>query len=183
MSTASFPDHFALFGLPRSFRVDRRQLDERYRALQRTVHPDRFVNAGDGERRLAAQQATRINEGYQTLKDPLLRGRYLLELAGIDHHDEHRTTRDTHFLMEQMELREALAGVRAAPDRFAALGDIQQRLVAEFDRLTASVAELLDREDAGSRSEAGTVLMKMQFYRRLQEEAVELEVSFEDELA
>jgi molecular chaperone HscB len=183
MATASLPDHFALFGLPRSFRVDRQRLDERYRELQRTVHPDRFVNAGDTERRLAVQQATRINQGYQTLKDPLSRGRYLLELAGIDHNDEHRTTRDTGFLMEQMELREALAGVRTAPDRYAVLADLQQRIAGDFDRLATSVGGLLEQGDADSLAEAGSVLMKMQFYRRLQEEAVELEVAFEDELA
>ena len=66
--------YFQLFGLPRSFEIDAAQLDSRYRELQRIVHPDRYVNAGDQERRLAMQQATRINEGYQTLKDPLSAG-------------------------------------------------------------------------------------------------------------
>jgi molecular chaperone HscB len=183
MSTESFPDHFELFGLPRSFRIDRQALDARYRELQRSVHPDRFVNAGDTERRISAQQATRINEGYQTLKDPLRRGRYLLELAGIDHNDEHRTTRDTRFLMEQMELREDLSGVRNASDRFSALGEIQQRITSELESLTGEVAELLDRADADALAAAGEVLMKMQFFRRLQDEAVELEVMLEDELA
>ncbi len=82
-------------------------LDSRYRELQRTVHPDRFASAGEAERRLSMQQATTINEGYQTLKDPLKRGRYLLELSGYNLGDEPHTTRDTAFLMQQMELREA----------------------------------------------------------------------------
>ena len=72
--------HFERFGLPQSFDVDRELLDTRYRESQRAVHPDRFVNATDQERRLSMQRATDINEGYQTLKDPLKRGRYLLEL-------------------------------------------------------------------------------------------------------
>ena len=74
--------HFELFGLPLSFDVDMGQLDSRYRELQRTVHPDRFANASDQERRISMQQATQINEGYQVLKDSLRRGRYLLELCG-----------------------------------------------------------------------------------------------------
>jgi molecular chaperone HscB len=183
MATESFPTHFELFGLPQSFRVDRQRLDERYRDLQRAVHPDRYVNASDAERRLSAQQATRINEGYQTLKDPLLRGRYLLELAGIDHNDEHRTTRDARFLMEQMELREALSEVRAAPDQMAALGEIQQRILAELTSLTGEIESLLDNSGPENLAAAGELLMKMQFYRRLQDEAVELEVMLEDELA
>ncbi|WP_367266918.1 hypothetical protein [Propionivibrio sp.] len=44
-------DHFALLGLPRAFRLDTTLLDARYRALQAEVHPDRFANAGDAERR------------------------------------------------------------------------------------------------------------------------------------
>jgi len=182
MAELSPPGYFELFGLPQSYVVDRALLDSRYRELQRSMHPDRFVNAGDLERRLAAQQATRINQAYQTLKDPLLRGRYLLELAGIDHHDEHRTTRDARFLMEQMELREALEEVRGAADAFAALGAIMDRIGSELDDLVAEVAGLLERNDPDSLVAAGAALMKMQFYRRLQEEAVELEMQLEDEL-
>jgi molecular chaperone HscB len=183
MAVETSPSHFDLFGLPRSFSVDRHLLDARFRELQRTAHPDRFVNAADSERRLSAQQAIRINEAYRTLKDPLLRGRYLLELAGIDQDDEHRTTRDARFLMEQMELREALSEVRSAPNAFAALEGILERIDAELDNLTAVVAGLLERGAADDLAAAGEALMKMQFYRRLQDEAVELEVELEDELA
>lgn len=183
MAEENSPSHFDLFGLPRSFGVDRQLLDSRFRELQRTAHPDRFVNAPDTERRLSAQQAIRINEAYQVLKDPLLRGRYLLELAGIDHNDEHRTTRDARFLMEQMELREALSDVRSAPNAFAALEEILGRIESELGDLTAEVAALLECRDAASLASAGEALMKMQFYRRLQDEAVELEVELEDELA
>ncbi len=183
MAAESSSSHFELFGLPRSFSVDRQLLDARFRELQRTVHPDRFVNATDTERRLSVQQATRINEGYQTLKDPLLRGRYLLELTGIDHNDYHRTPRDARFLMEQMELREALSRVRDAPNVFAALEEILARIGTELDNLTGEVAGLLEHDDAVSLAGAGEALMKMQFYRRLQDEAVELEVELEDELA
>ena len=43
---------FALFGLSERFALDRGELDERWRALQAQVHPDRFVDRG------AAAQAT-----------------------------------------------------------------------------------------------------------------------------
>jgi molecular chaperone HscB len=183
MVAESSPSHFELFGLPRSFSVDRQLLDTRFRELQRMVHPDRFVSASDTERRVSAQQATRINEGYQVLKDPLLRGRYLLELAGISHDDEHRTTRDARFLMEQMELREALSEVRDAGDPFAALQESIGRIDTKLDNLVDEVAGLLEQADEESLAGAGEALMKMQFYRRLQDEAVEMEVELEDRLA
>jgi molecular chaperone HscB len=172
--------YFELFALPQSFRVDLELLDARYRDLQRTVHPDRFVNATDQERRLSMQQATRINEGYRILRDPLKRGRYLLELRGYSFDDEHHTTSDAAFLMEQMELREALAEVRGADDPFSILAGIMDRIAADFDDLTGELQARLDNVDeAGA---AADTLVKMQFFRRLNEEAQELEAALEDEL-
>lgn len=173
--------HFGLFGLPQSFTVDLAQLDSRYRELQRAVHPDRFVNASDQERRLSMQQATRINEGYQVLKDPLRRGRYLLELSGYTFNDEHHTTSDAAFLMEQMELRETLGEVRAAADPFAALGSVIDRVTNDFDGLAGELQALLEADETDHDAVADT-LMKMQFFRRLDEEAQELEAALEDEL-
>ena len=39
-------DDFQLFGVPRRFAQDRAVLDERWRALQGEVHPDRFAAEG-----------------------------------------------------------------------------------------------------------------------------------------
>ena len=175
--------HFERFGLPQSFDVDRDLLDERYRESQRAVHPDRFVNASDQERRLSMQEATNINEGYQTLKDPLKRGRYLLELDNRGFDEEHHTTRDTAFLMEQMELREALGTVRDAGDAFAELGAIMDRIGDDIDRLTSDLQQQFSLGDPASLDQAADSLTKMQFFRKLQDEAMELEVTLEDELA
>ena len=46
-------NHFELFGLPVAFYIDAQKLEERYRELQRTLHPDRYANAGERERRLS----------------------------------------------------------------------------------------------------------------------------------
>ncbi len=173
--------HFEIFNLPQSFDVDAGVLDSGFRELQRTVHPDRFVNATALERRISMQQATRINEAYQTLKDPLLRGRYLLELDGRVFNDEHHTTSDVEFLMEQMELREALGEVRNADDVFAELGRIMDRISGDIDALTARLQQQFQNGDPDSLDKAADLLTKMQFFRRLQEEALELEIVLEDD--
>jgi len=175
--------HFDRFGLLQAFDVDLELLDRNYRELQRSVHPDRFVNASDRERRLSMQQATLINEGYQVLKDPLQRGRYLLQLDGREFDDERNTTSDTAFLMEQMELREALADVRGSEDSFQALGQIMDRIAADIDRLVGELQKQFSKADADSLDGAADSLTKMQFFRRLQEEAGEIEADLEDELA
>ena len=173
-------NYFELFGLPPSFDLDRQQLDTRYRELQRQVHPDRFATASDQERRLSMQHATRINEGYRLLKDPLARARYLLELAGHGFNDEQATHQDPVFLMEQMELREALEEVRGSTDPFQALGDIMDRIGDRVDGLTD---ELTQAFAAGAVEHAGEVeqlIQRMQFFRKLEQEAEALEADLED---
>jgi len=178
--------HFELFGLPPAFAVDMAQLDSRYRELQRTVHPDRFANAGDQERRISMQLATQINAGYKILKDPLRRGRYLLELDGYRFNDGQHTNKDVEFLMEQMELRESLSEVREADDAFAALGKVMDRIATDNDRLNAVLFKQFAASDPGDDKCSGCIaetLTKMQFFHKLQEEAMELEVTLEDEIS
>ena len=66
-------NHFELFHLPPQFALDMHALDAAYREVQNRVHPDKFINASGAEKRVAMQWATRANEAYQTLKNPLKR--------------------------------------------------------------------------------------------------------------
>jgi len=177
--------HFELFGLPLTFDVDMTQLDSHYRELQRAAHPDRFANASDQERRISMQQATQINEGYQILKDPLRRGRYLLELGGYRFDDGPHTNNDVEFLMEQMELRESLGEVREADDVFAALGKVMDHIAGDNERLVSILRRQFAAGDPcgdGCSECIAETLTKMQFFNKLQEEAMELEVTLEDEI-
>ncbi|MGB8600480.1 MAG: Fe-S protein assembly co-chaperone HscB, partial [Burkholderiales bacterium] len=101
-------NYFDLFGLEKKFSVPQEVLDRAYRDIQSQIHPDKFSHAGEAEKRLSMQWATRANEAYQTLKKPLARARYLLQLHGVDTQEETNTAMPTGFLMEQMEWREAV---------------------------------------------------------------------------
>ena len=166
-------NYFELFGLPVSFDLDIQQLSEHYRDLQRTVHPDKFANASDRERRLAVEKAAQINEAFQTLKSPMNRARYMLELRGVDFDSERDTHLDPMFLMEQIELREALVEVKSADDPVMALSksmdDIRQRHKAMIDEL----AQLLENEN--SIQEGKHAVQKLQFLNKLQQEAEAIE--------
>lgn len=121
-------NYFELFDLDASFDIDEGQLRERFRALQRVLHPDRYAAAPDSERRWSMQAASFVNEAYQTLSRPLPRAQYLLELQGISMKDDTDTQMAPEFLMEQMELREALDEVAGNCDPQLALDGIAQRL-------------------------------------------------------
>jgi molecular chaperone HscB len=130
-------NHFALFNLPTSFELDRAQLDSAYREVQSTVHPDKFVQAGDAEKRVAMQWATQANEAYQTLKDPLKRAAYLCHLNGVDLQTESNTSMPASFLMQQMEWREAFDDARHGHD-MAAMMQLEKEVRAVLKVQTAS---------------------------------------------
>ena len=134
---------FELFGLPQQFALDRAQLDELWKALQREAHPDRFAAEGAAAQRVAMQWSVRINEAYQRLKDPLKRGAYLCELRGQSVNAESNTAMPPAFLMQQMEWRETLEDT----DDADALESLADDVAAERKRVQQSLGHLLDAVD------------------------------------
>lgn len=156
--------HFDLFGLPATYAIDRERLDAAYRELQSAVHPDRFAARPDAEQRLAMQRATQVNEAYQTLKHPVNRGVYLLQLQGVDALDARDTQMAPAFLMQQMEWREAIDDARAARDP-ASLDALTAELRAEHRRIEAALAGLLD--DAKDVDGARETVRQLRFMDKL----------------
>jgi molecular chaperone HscB len=76
-------DYFAYLGVPRRLRIDAADLERRFRSLSRQFHPDFFYNASPAERRASLERASYLNDAYRTLKQPVARVAYLLELEGF----------------------------------------------------------------------------------------------------
>ena len=130
-------DHFQRLGLGAEFALDPAELDRRYFALQRRLHPDRFVAKTARERAISQSQAASLNEAYETLKDPLERAQYLLRRQGVEiDPGDGATIKDPALLMEAMEMREALAEARDT----AAVAALAARAEAEAKRTLAAVS-------------------------------------------
>ncbi len=168
-------DYFELFGIKPGFDIDTDVLMHRYRDLQKVLHPDKYVNASDQERRMAMQQAAQVNSGYQTLKDPLARARYLLTLGGIDDAQEQTTIRDLDFLEEQMELRETLAEIRTDADPQGSIFRFLAALNAKEKAYIAQLGEVFASGDDAVQATAVGLVHRFQFVRRLQQEAEAIE--------
>ncbi len=159
-------NHFALFQMTPAFAIDAAQLDAAYRELQARVHPDKFASATDAEKRVAMQWATRANEAYQTLKNPLKRASYLCELNGVDLGIESNTAMPPAFLMQQMEWREALDDARQAKD-LGALESLDAELRAARKRQLDDIAALID---GGNFQQAGERVRQLMFVEKFGEE-------------
>jgi len=157
-------NHFELFGLAPAFAVEADALERSYREIQSKVHPDRFAHAGDAERRASLQWTTRVNEAYRTLKDPVQRAKHLLELHGVDVAFETNTAMPAEFLMEQMELREALENAKDP----SALDELRKRLRQEQSAMERQIGDSIDNQK--DYNGAAGLVRKLQFLDRLDEE-------------
>jgi len=139
-------------------------LERAYRDIQSHIHPDRHAHAGDAERRASMQWSTRVNEAYRTLKSPVQRAKYLLELNGVDVALETNTQMPAEFLTQQLELREALAEAKGA----GALDRLHDEVRQETRMLEHGLADLIDaRRDFAA---AAGQVRKLMFLHKLAEE-------------
>ena len=163
-SLSSARNHFELFGLEPRFILDAVALERAYREIQSRVHPDRFAHAGDAERRASLQWTTRVNEAYRALKNPVQRASHILALHGIDVAFETNTAMPADFLMQQMELREALEDATETGNA-AGLGALQSRIDADKKALEHKLAQAIDAQK--DYPAAAGLVRELQFLEKL----------------
>ncbi len=170
---------FELFDLPVSYDVDLSKIQQHYMALQKQVHPDKFANGTDQEKRLSMQQTSWINEAQATLKDPVLRATYLLKLKGTDINLENETTMDAVFLMQQLELRERLENIRNEDDPLDVLDGLSKELKSSIDDMMKGFSQSYEADQI---DDAREWIRKLQFMQKAIKEINTLSADIEDEL-
>ena len=170
---------FELFDLPVSYGVDLTKIQQCYMELQKQVHPDKFANASDREKSLSMQQTSWINEAKTTLEDPVLRAIYLLKLKGLDITLENETTMDAAFLMQQIEMRERLEGVKNESDPLDILDSMAKEIKISTRGMMDSFASAYDAEQF---DDAREWIRKLQFLSKAKKEINALTAEVEDEL-
>jgi molecular chaperone HscB len=169
-------DPFETLGAPRRFDLDLTVLEKTHRELSRSLHPDKFAQAGASERRAALERAASVNEAWRILRDPIRRAEALFTLEGFAVGETNEPKASPTFLMDMMDEREALAEARLAKD----LGKVR-RLAASVSQRSRAVEErLIDGFSNGPRDRSELqkllpLLGEMRFYRRFLEEAAAIE--------
>src|SRR5262245_9780360 len=160
-------DLFSVLGLPRRLVVDRAALEERYHAASRIVHPDRHQAAAERNRELSLVASAAVNRAYRTLRDPVARGRYWLELHGAPLGPRNNQVQPAlaSLVLETQDQRGALSDGAGAEAR-RAVEDGR----AELDgRLRGLVTELEDRYAAWDAADASSAAVLDELKRRLSE--------------
>jgi molecular chaperone HscB len=176
-------DPFLTLGLARRYDLDEAELERRYRDLQRTLHPDRHIQAAPAERRMKLQKAVEVNEAYRTLRDAQRRAEALLAAlsgeAGVPVVDPSEKA-DPELLMEMMELRESLSEAKASRDA-AEVAKLSKRVTTDRDeargRLTRAFAALPEPPPAEALVPIRAMISRLKYYQRFLDEVA----VFEDE--
>ncbi len=161
---------FELFSLTVDFDIDLSKLELAYQQQAGIFHPDKFATATEKEKNLALQNTSLVNTAYDTLKSPLLRATYLLELAGINAFDEKDTQMDTAFLMAQIELRESLEVIKVEQQEIA-LDDFIENITGKIKH---NIAQIQQKFEFSEFNEIKNLVRELKFYIQLEGQAKQL---------
>src|SRR5580658_6325717 len=144
-------DYFAFLDLPRNLAIDGKDLEKRFYALSRQLHPDLHSGKSPAEREQAEESTAVLNDAYRTLRDPIARAEYLLKLEGFDIGEQ--TTKDVppELLEEVFELNMALEEADVEQ-----LGAARQRFEGMRIELDSELEQMFSQWDATHSREALT---------------------------
>ncbi|OUC46985.1 Fe-S protein assembly co-chaperone HscB [Trichinella nativa] len=159
-------NYFDFFGLEPSYNLDVSVLTSRFRSLQSRLHPDRFTQKSENERKFSEQQASLINDAYSTLLKPYPRAVYMLELMGekISDGDERSTGVSSQFLMHIFELNEMLEDCEI--ESRSSLIALRQKVAADVEQCELSLIDEFDRKNV---TEAKRLTIEMKYNLNLLE--------------
>jgi len=129
-------DYFEFLGLPRYLAIDPKELEKRFYALSRQLHPDLYARKSAAERDYALEASAVLNDAHRVLKDPISRAIYLLKIEGFDIGEQGTKDVPPELLEEIFELNMELeedGGSEAARNRFLEMrGEVDAELESKF---------------------------------------------------
>lgn len=106
-------DYFEFFSLPPNLALDAEDLQKRFYALSRQLHPDRFTRKPAAEQQHSLDASSILNDGLRVLRDPVLRAEYVLSANGLDMAEQRSKNVPAELLEEVFELNMALEELRS----------------------------------------------------------------------
>ncbi|KRX01472.1 DnaJ domain [Pseudocohnilembus persalinus] len=103
-------DFFDLFGMKKSFEVDKQFLEQQYKEMIQNFHPDRYYAINNGEQvKDSESYSAYVIQAYETLKNDYDRAEYFISLmSDIQTNEEDIQINDFEFLENLMDLREKI---------------------------------------------------------------------------
>jgi len=100
-------DYFTYLGLKQKLNIDLDELERRFYTLSKQFHPDYHYTCSEFEQEMSLEKSTLLNKAYRTLRDPIERAKYIIQLYWGEVPKEEKQV-PQELLMEVMELQEKL---------------------------------------------------------------------------
>lgn len=158
-------DYFELYGLPVSFNPDLKLVKQKFYELSKKYHPDFYINESEEKQQEVLELSTLNNKAFQVLNDPQKRIHYILSSKGLLTEGENYKLPQS-FLMEMMEVNEALMDLQFDPDA-ARLSQVKQEInniEASLNQESEALAAAFDEQDPEAQ-EATLLAIKDVYYR------------------
>jgi molecular chaperone HscB len=140
-------DCFAALGIPKKLLVDLPSLERIYHDLSRKVHPDRFASKPVAVRDASLRATALLTRSYRTLRDPVSRGLYWLELNGAKlAEDNNRVPPELAEMV--FDVQEQLAELRAAAGDAKTAGGLAAQVAGRRIDLQAAMDTAIAALDA-----------------------------------
>ena len=146
-------NHFELFGLPVSFKIDGSKLALKYFELQKKYHPDFFTQGTEYEQEQALETSSQVNKAYKIFRNEDETIKYVLQLKGLLQEEE-KYQLPPDFLMEMMELNEELSENSAGQ-----INEIEKTLYT-------AVQPIIDNYDDAATTTADLLKVKEYYYKK-----------------
>jgi molecular chaperone HscB len=163
------PDYFQLFGIVPKLALNLFDLEQRFYALSRKLHPDRFSRAAGAGPAKAEEASATLNDAYRTLRNPLSRAEYVLARQGLRAAGSGQVPPE--LLQEVFELNEALDELRGGnPFKQPEVEAAYTRFLGELAAADARLGELFREYDEGapgSAAEMRAVLNRRRYISNL----------------
>ena len=148
-------NYFEFFDLPPRLHLDTADLERRFYALSRQLHPDLFSRKSEQEKAYSTDASAVLNDAYRTLRDPLRRAEYVLSQNGLEIGEQQSKNVPPELLEEVFELNMALEELRAGDnDAVAPLEAAARKFQAMQDEIDAGLDAAFAAYDAAPGKDA-----------------------------
>ena len=156
---------FELYGIPETFHPELAAVKAKYYELSRLYHPDRYAQAGNTKMLEVLTLAAQNNKAWKTLSNPDATMAYVLRLNGMMEDDE-KYALPADFLMEMMDLNEAVTDYEDRPEDTAAKETVVQALKTLFEEWHQAAETLTRRFDGGEKNKDLLLQIKDMYFRK-----------------